>query len=58
VVNIDELWHFLKKRAENSGCCERMILFGGELYPGCWAAVMMQPAEGFSTKSALKVTSS
>ena len=56
VVNIDEMGHFLKKRAENSGCRERMILFSGELYPGCWGAVMIQPAEGFSAKSALKAT--
>jgi hypothetical protein len=51
VVNIDEMHHFLKKRAENSGFGERMILSCGENFPGLRVGVMMQPAEGFSTKS-------
>lgn len=43
---------FSKKRAKNSGSCERLILLSGEFYPGCWGAVMMQPAKGFSIQSA------
>ena len=43
LVTLDEMHHFLKKRAKNSGSGERLILFSGELYPGCWGAVMMQP---------------
>jgi transposase-like protein len=52
LVTLDEMHHFLKKRAKNSGSGERLILFSGELYPGCWGAVMMQPAKGFSIRSA------
>ena len=52
LVTLDEMWHFLKKRAKNSGSGEQLILLSGELWPGCWGAVMMQPAKGFSIKSA------
>lgn len=50
-VNVDEMWHFLKKRAKNFGSSERLILFSGEFFPGCSGIVMMQPSKGFSIKS-------
>lgn len=58
LVNIDEMWHFLKKRARNFGSGGRLILLSGEFFPGFWGAVMMQPAKGFSTKSASPATRS
>jgi transposase-like protein len=51
VVNLDEMWHFLKKRLQNSGFGELMTLCVGAPSPGCWVAVMMQPANAFSTRS-------
>ncbi len=44
VVMLDEMWHFLQKKRKNSGFGERLILSSGELSPGLWVAVMMQPA--------------
>jgi transposase len=58
LVNLDEMWHFLKKRAKNSGCSGPLILLSGAFYPGCWGAVMLQPAKGFSIKSASKAARS
>ena len=52
LVNIDEMWHFLQKKHKNSGSGERLILLSGAFFPGFWGAVMMQPAKGFSIKSA------
>jgi transposase-like protein len=58
IVMLDEMHHFLKKRAGNYGFGERMILSSGELFPGFWVGVMMQPVGNFSPKSASKVTPS
>lgn len=52
LVNLDEMWHFLKKRAKNFGSSERLILLSGEFFPGCWGIVMMRPSKDFSIKSA------
>ena len=54
VVNLDEMWHFLKKRVKSSGCSEPLILLSGAFYPGCWGAVILQPAKNCSIKSASK----
>ena len=51
-VNVDEMWHFLKKRAKHFGSSERLILLSGEFFPGYSGIVMMQPSKNFSTKSA------
>ena len=51
VVMLDEMHHFLKKRQKNYGFGERMTLSSGELFPGFWVGVMMQPAESTSEKS-------
>jgi transposase-like protein len=50
-VTLDEMWHFLKKRHRNYGFGERMILWEGEPWPGCWVGVMMRHAHDSSTKS-------
>lgn len=52
VVMLDEMWHFLKKSAKSSGCGAPMTLVHGELWPGFWVGVMMQPLESSSIKSA------
>lgn len=52
LVNVDKVWHFLKKRAKNFGSSEPLILLSGEFFPGCSGIVMMQPSKNFSTKSA------
>ena len=54
LVNLDEMHHFIKKRQTKYGFGERLILSTGELCPGFWVGVMMQPAKNSSTKSALK----
>jgi transposase len=45
IVNLDEMWHFVKKRLRNSGFGARMTLSVGELWPGCVVAVMMKPVK-------------
>ncbi len=50
IVMLDEMHHFLKKRQKSYG--ERMILSSGELYPGFWVGVMMQPVKDSWTKPA------
>jgi transposase-like protein len=52
VLTLDEMWHFLKKRQKNYGSGEPMTLCSGEPWPGFWVAVMMQPVNNSSTKSA------
>ncbi len=58
MVMLDEMHHFLKKRKKNYGVGERMTLSSGELFPGFWVGVMMQPVENISKKSGSKVTRS
>jgi transposase len=54
IVMLDEMHHFLKKRQKSYGFGERMILSSGELYPGFWVGVMMQPVKSSSPKSGRK----
>jgi transposase-like protein len=54
VVNLDEMHHFIKKRQTKHGFGGRLILSSGELYPGFWVGVMMQPAKNFSISSVSK----
>ena len=56
IVMLDEMHHFLKKSQKSYGFGERMILSSGELFPGFWVGVMMQPVENTSKKSASKAT--
>ena len=45
-VEVDEMWHYLKKSLPSSGSGGPMTLMAGAPWPGCWVAVMMQPAVG------------
>ena len=58
LVNLDEMHHFIKKRQARYGFGERLILSSGELCPGFWVGVMMQPVKNFSIKSGSRVTPS
>lgn len=58
IVMLDEMWHFIQKKQKNSGFGERMILSSGELWPGFWVGVMMQPANDSLITSALREKSS
>ena len=49
-VEVDEMWHFLKKSLPSSGFGAPMTLMHGALWPGFWVGVMMQPAAGCSTR--------
>jgi len=50
IVTLDEMWHFLKKRQTSSGSGVPLIRCSGELWPGFWVDVMMQPLGNFSIK--------
>ncbi len=45
-VEVDEMWHFLKKSLPSSGFGAPMTWISGEPWPGCWVGVMMQPVAG------------
>ena len=45
-VEVDEMWHFLKKSLPSSGCGGLMTWISGEPWPGCWVGLMMRPAAG------------
>ena len=51
IVMLDEMHHFLKKSQKSYGFGERMTLSSGELFPGFWVGVMMQPVESTLRKS-------
>lgn len=58
VVQIDEMWHFVNGKKTRFGSGGPMILWHGEPWPGSWVGVMMRPADGCSTRSASRATSS
>ena len=45
-VEVDEMWHFLKKSLPSSGCGGPMTWISGEPWPGFWVGVMTRPAGG------------
>ena len=45
-VEVDEMWHFLKKSLPSSGSGAPMTWISGAPWPGCWVGVMMRPAAG------------
>ena len=51
-IEVDELWHVIKRNLPGSGSGVPMTWISGEPWPGCWVGVMMRPAAGFSTRSA------
>ena len=50
-VEVDEMWHFIKKSLPSCGSGAPMTLVAGALWPGFWVGVMMQPAAACSTRS-------
>ena len=50
-VEVDEMWHFLKKSLPQSGSGAPMTLVAGVLWPGFWVGVMMRPCAVCSTRS-------
>ena len=55
-VMLDERHHFLQKRQKSYGFGERMTLSSGEIFPGFWVGVMIQPVESISKKSGSRAT--
>jgi transposase len=51
-VEVDEMWHFLKKSLPSCGSGVPMTLIHAVLWPGFWVGVMMQPVAACSTRSA------
>ena len=51
IVMLDEMHHFLQKKSRNYGFGEPTTLSSGELFPGFWVGVMIQPVENISKKS-------
>ena len=45
-VEVDEMWHFLKKSLPSCGSGAPMTWISGAPWPGFWVSVMMQPAAG------------
>ncbi len=45
-VEVDEMWHYLKKSLPSSGSGAPVTLIAGAPWPGFWVGVMMQPAAG------------
>lgn len=54
IVNLDEMWHFLKKRPQNSGFSGPLIQCSGAFFPGCWGSVTIVPCKDFWKKSGWK----
>ena len=50
-VLLDEMWHFVKKRLQNSGYGELSIRLEKELLDGCLASATTRPAKSSSTRS-------
>ena len=50
-VVLDEMWHFVKKRLQNSGYGELSIRLEKELSHGSLASATTKPARSFSTRS-------
>ena len=49
VVELDEMWHFLKKRPTSSGCGRLGIVLRDGSSTGSWAVVTRPPASGCSS---------
>ena len=45
-VEVDEMWHYLRKSLPRSGSGAPMTWIAGAPWPGCWVGVMIQPAAG------------
>ena len=45
-VEVDEMWHFLRRSLPSSGSGAPMTWIAGAPWPGFWVGVMMRPAAG------------
>ena len=45
-VEVDEMWHYLKKSLPSSGSGAPMTWIAGAPWPGFWVGVMITPAAG------------
>lgn len=50
-MEFDEMWHFIGSKKTNGGSSKRWIVAQGELLPGWWAAVILQPLENSTIRS-------
>ena len=50
-VEIDEMWHFIKKSLPSCGSGAPMTWMAGVPWPGCWVGVMMRPCDGSLIRS-------
>ena len=50
-MEFDELWHFIRSKKTNDGSSRRWIVCHGELWPGCWAAVILRPSGASTPRS-------
>ena len=51
IITVDEMWHFLEKKLENSGFGVRTIPSPAAPSPGYWVAATTKPSEDCSTRS-------
>jgi len=49
-MEFDEMWHFLKKKRENTGSSRPWTVAHGEPWPGCSVTVTLQRSGGFMRK--------
>ena len=49
-MEFDEMWHFIKSKKTNFGSSRPLTVAAGEPWPGCSAAVILQPSSDSTTK--------
>jgi transposase len=50
-MEFDEMWHFIGNKKTSFGSSKPLTVVLGELWPGFSAVVILQPSDGFMTKS-------
>ncbi len=50
-MEFDEMWHFVGSKKTSFGSKKPLTVASGELWPGCFAIVILQPCVGFIEKS-------
>lgn len=50
-MEFDEMWHFIGSKKTSAGPSRPWTVLQGELSPGLQAVVMLQPPDGFTTRS-------
>ena len=49
-MEFDEMWHFIGSKKTSFGSSKPLTVAQGELWPGCWAIVILQHSGGFTTR--------